>query len=120
MAFKEIEKTRKGYMKGAPATFAVNKKGVGSLRFNRAGMNYISGNNIGLKIGDMIRLYYDAETGKVAIKKSKDGQFRLSKNSVKLDTMRISSSDLTGLIQKPGDYEMEKSQAYDLVLIPKK
>ena len=95
MAFQEIEKTRKGYTRAAPATFAINKKGVGSLRFNRAGMNYISDNDIGLKIGDMIRLYYDAETGKIAIKKSKDGRFRLSKNSVKLDTVRISSSDLT-------------------------
>ena len=119
MAFKEIEKTRKGWIKGAPASFAVNKKGSGSLRFNRAGMDFIAENKLGLKLGDTVKLYYDAETGKVALKTDKDGKFRLSKNSVNMDTLRIASKDLTDLLQKPGDFDMEKSPEYDLVLVPK-
>lgn len=120
MAFQEIAKTRKGWIKGAPASFTVNKKGAGNLRFNRAGMDFIAEHELGLKLGDLVKLYYDAQTGKIALKNDKDGKFRLSKNSVSMDTMRISSKDLTDLIQKPGDYEMEKADGYDLVLVPKK
>ena len=53
MAFTEIEKTRRGWTKGAPATFAINKKGSGNLRINRAGMDFIAAPAPGLKMGDM-------------------------------------------------------------------
>lgn len=119
MAFQEIEKTRKSWAKGAPATFAINKKGSGNLRINRAGMDFIAEHASGLKMGDMVKLYHDPETGKIAFKKSEDGKFRLSKNSVNMNTLRISSRDLTELIKEPKEYEMEKAQEYDLVLVPK-
>ena len=118
MAFREIEKTRKGWAKGAPATFAINKKGSGALRINRAGMDFIAENHLGLKMGDMVKLYHDPETGKIAFQKSEDGKFRLSKNSVNMNTLRISSKDLTELIKEPNDYDMEKSEDYDLILVP--
>ena len=118
MAFTEIEKTRKGWAKGAPATFAINKKGSGALRINRAGMDFIAENNIDLKMGDMGKLYHDPKTGKIAFKKSEAGKFRLSKNSVNMNTLRILSKDLTGLINEPKDFQMEKSENYDLVLAP--
>ncbi len=119
MAFTEIEKTRKGWGKGAPATFAINKKGSGNLRINRAGMDFIAEHAPGLKMGDMVKLYHDLETGKIAFKKSEDGKFRLSKNSVNMNTLRISSKDLTELIKEPKEYDMEKAQEYDLVLVPR-
>ena len=119
MAFQEIEKTRKGWTKGAPATFAINKKGSGNLRINRTGMDFIAENNLALKMGDMVKLYHDPETGKIALKKSEDGKFRLSKNSVNMNTLRISSMDLTELLREPKDYDMEKAQEYDLVLVPR-
>ena len=118
MAFMEIEKTRRGWAKGAPATFAINKKGSGNLRFNRAGMDFMSEHAPGLKMGDMVRLYHDPETGKIALKKSAGGKFRLSKNSVNMNTLRISSQDLTKMIKEAKEYTMEKSEEYDLVLIP--
>ena len=120
MAFQEIEKRRMGGgAKGAPVTFTVNKKGSGSLRFNRAGMDFIAGEGIGLKLGDMVKLYHDPETGKIALKKSSDGKFRLSKNGVGTGSMRISSKDLTELVGKGGDYDPRKAEGYDLVLVPR-
>lgn len=67
-------------------------------------------------MGDMVKLYHDPETGKIALKKSEDGKFRLSKNSVNMITLRISSKDLTELLKKPADYDMEKAQGDDPVL----
>ena len=119
MAFQEVKKTRRGWAGGAPATFTINKKGVGSLRFNQAGMNFIAEHAPGMKMGDMVKLFHDPETGKIALRKSEDGKFRLSKNSVSMDTLRISSQDLTSLLKEPKDYEMEWSEEYDLVLVPK-
>jgi len=37
-----------------------------------------------------------------------------------MNTMRISSRDLTELIREPKDFNVEKSEEYDLVLVPKK
>ena len=119
MAFVEIVKTKKGWEKGAPATFAINKKGAGNLRINRAGMNFIAEHNLGLKMGDLVKLFHDPETGKIALKKSEYGKFRLSKNSVSMDTLRISSVDLTDLLKESKDYDMEKSEEFDLVLVPR-
>jgi bifunctional DNA-binding transcriptional regulator/antitoxin component of YhaV-PrlF toxin-antitoxin module len=119
MAFQEIEKTRKGRNTGAPGAFTIDKKGAGSLRINRAGMEFIAQEGIGLKLGDMVKLFHDGESGKIALKKSKEGKFRLSKNSVSMDTLRISSKDLTELLKKDADYDMEKAQGYDLVLVPR-
>ncbi len=118
MAFKEVEKTRKGCNKGMPATFTINKKGAGSLRINRAGMDFITEHDIGLGLGDMIKIFYDGESGKLAFKKSDGGKFRLSKNSTSMNTLRISSKDLTELLKEPGQYGMETSEEFDLVLAP--
>jgi|GEM_PF-1862010 len=120
MAFQEIEKTRRGWAKGSPATFAINKKGAGTLRINRAGMDFIAEHTPDLKMGDMVKLYHDPETGRIALQRSEEGKFRLSKNSVNMNTFRIASQDLTKLIREPSNYDMEKSEEYDLVLVPKK
>ena len=81
-------------------------------------MDFIAEYAQGLKMGDMIRLSHDPETGKIAFKKNEDSKFRLSKNSVNMNTPRIFSKDLTELVKEPKEYDMEKSEEDDLVLVP--
>ena len=119
MAFIEIEKTRPQTGKyGAPATFTRTKKGVGSLRINSRAVEHLKEKGKNWELGDMVRIFHDPETGRLALTKSPDGKFRLAKNVSGSNSLRISSKDLTELIKKPASYEIQESGEYDLVLQP--
>ncbi len=64
----------------------------------------------------MVRVFYDPDSKRLALKKSAAGEFRLSKNVAGTDSMRICSKDLRELIKEPTEYEIEESGEYDLVL----
>jgi hypothetical protein len=71
-------------------------------------------------VGDRLKIFHDPQTGKLALKKSDDGKFRLAKNvSGNANSLRISSKDLTELLKKPAEYAAEASSEYDIILSPK-
>lgn len=119
MGFVEIERKPGGGRKGPPAAFSITKKGIGALRVNAAGVEFIREKGIELFPGDMVKLFHDPETRKLAIKKSPEGKFRLSKNANKDKTLRITSKDLTAILKEAAVYDVIASEEYDLVLIPK-
>ena len=121
MAFIEVERTKSQTGKyGSPATFTKTKDGVGSLRINLRAMEFLKERGKSWELGDMLRIYHDPETGKLAMKKSPDGKFRLAKNVSGTNSLRICSKDLTELIKKPVEYEIQETEEYDLVLSPRK
>lgn len=120
MPFIEVEKTRlQGMKHGASAAFTVSKKGGGSLRLNAGTMAFLKENGNEWNVGDRVRIFHDTQNGKIALKKSEDGRFRLAKNVSGGNSLRISSKDLTELLKQPAEYTIEQSSEYDLVLVPR-
>ena len=120
MPFIEVEKTRsRSGQYGAPATFTKTKKGDGSLRINAGAMEFLKQRGKNWEVGDMLKIFHDPQTRKLALKKSPDGPFRLAKNVSGTNSLRISSKDLTEIIKKPTEYAVEASSEYDLVLVPR-
>ena len=121
MAFVEVERTRfQSGKHGAPAIFTITKSGAGTLRINVGAMDHLKGNGKNWELGDMVRIFYDPETRKLALTKSPEGKFRLAKNVSGSNSLRICSKDLLELVKKPTEYEIEESGEYDLVLRPGK
>ena len=120
MPFIEVEKTRsRSGQYGAPATFTRTKKGDGSLRINARAMEFLKEKGKNWEVGDMLKIFRDPQTGKLALKKNPDGKFRLAKNVSGTNSLRISSKDLSELIKEPTEYAVESSSEYDIILQPK-
>lgn len=123
MAFVEIEKTSaRGGPTGTHATFSITKTGTGTIRINKEGVSFMLKNRIRLIAGDTIKVLHDPETGKLAIMRSSDGQFRLTAGSAKSGTLRVSSKDLADTIKKNNVYDMEcdlSDMHFDVILVPK-
>jgi len=120
MVFIEVQKTRSGRGRtGEAAAFTLTKKGNGSLRLNAGAMEFLKGRGKNWAVGDTVRIFHDPDTGRVGIKKTPDGSFRLATNAAGSNSLRNSSKDLNELLKKPTGYEVEQSDQYDMVLVPK-
>ena len=126
MAFIEIEKKiyGGGGRRGVYATYTALKDGSGSLRIGRAGMEFLKRSGKNWKLGDMVRIFHDPETGKLAVKKSESGRFRLAKNTTGRagETLRITSRALRDMVKESTQYVMDPSGSdeYDAILTPRK
>ena len=74
------------------------------------------------ELGDMVRIYHDPETGKLALKKSPEGKFRLSRNTTGRTgkTLRVTARSLRDMVKESAQYVMEESGEYDVILAPMK
>ena len=121
MAFAEVERTSmQSGQYGAAAVFTTAKSGAGTLRINVKSMEHLRRKGKNWSVGDMVRIFHDPETRRLALIKNPEGKFRLAKNVSGSNSLRVCSKDLRELIKEPTEYEMEESGEYDLVLRPKK
>jgi SHS2 domain-containing protein len=118
MAFEEVLQQRSSPREQLHAVLSVAKRGVGNLRITVAGVEKLRELRVPLKCGDRAKVFFDKATGQIAIQKSENGIFKLSRNSQKNDTMRITSKVLGSKIKKLTRFRMEASGKFDVVLLP--
>ena len=121
MAFRRIFKTRmmvKDKVVGAVLRTSTDKT-AGRLYFTKEGMRFLEVNDIALKRGDKMDVFFDDETKEIAINRTDNGMFAIT-----LDTenykrnIQISSKDLEAAVGKTTHYRLATSTCYDLLLIP--
>lgn len=128
MNFKKIERTiSPGYLFKSKhhVSFIIYEQRIwpykykrGRIHFNSLGMKYLKNNNIDLKGGDLVDLYYDSENGRIALKKSDKGCFSIINDQSKY--IKIESSCLIQYISNNSDYMIEilDDNKYNLILNP--
>lgn len=119
MGFVKVQKTtgnrgRSGYK----AAFTVNKQGSGVLRFTSSGVDFMKTYGINIGVGDRVDIFYDRDTERIAVMKAKAGAFKIGVNSTRGDSMRITAKDLIEIIKTQSEYDMQKSDEYDVILVP--
>jgi hypothetical protein len=114
MGFIEIERTAKVIRKsGVDAIYRLNGKGVGTLRFTRAGSEKV--NKIkGLDASKPFKLYIDKDTKNLAFEQTEEGKFKLGGGK---GTYTLSYSDLSREIKEMVSYILQESKEYTFVLI---
>jgi hypothetical protein len=122
MSFKEIVRTKAVMMRSAyHATYSADKKNTyGTLRITKRGFEFLKTSGIKLGPGDRVKVFYDEDSGRVALKKETGGKFLLTKNGKSDDSMKIIARDLVPLLKKKTGYDIERSSEYDIVLVPVK
>ncbi len=118
MAFEEIVKTSPD--RGKPdvhASYTVKPSdGVGTLRINKYGVDFLNKNNIQIHNEDRMKMFFDPQTLAIAFNQDKDGPFRFTVGKDK--SYRLSYKDLSKKLKKSVEYSIQISKEYDLLFIP--
>ena len=120
MGFEKISRTRSTTGDGVHAFLRVakNNKG-GNLRLTTEGITELHNNGINYGAGMKLDIFFDSDSGKLALQHAPEGEFKLTKNSAKGNSLRITSADLAKRINKNTDYRMEFNLPdFDAVLVP--
>lgn len=115
MAFTKVEKTGPVRNDNIKARFTISgSHSSGTLGITNAGWEFLKQHKISLAINDTADLYFDDDTGAIAIKKIKNGQFKFSNYNGK--TVKLSSKDLAKRIVQETEYDMDLSKEFDVIL----
>lgn len=114
--FTKLERdTDNGSRLSVDATYHINNKGKGTLRFTRNGRDKIT-KIIGTDHSKLFDLFINKETQCLAFQVSETGKFKLSGPSGEKITLIY--ENLSRAFRKETNYMLVESPVYDFVLIP--
>jgi hypothetical protein len=122
MGFEKLSRSRTSAKTGVHAFLRVSKNNNGgNIRITSEGLELLRTNGHNYSPDMQIDIYVDKDTGKIALKQSDYGEFKMTKNAKKATSLRVTSADLARQIGKNTDYSMSFDEDnFDAILIPLK